>query len=166
MSYIVSGGLDVPLRRQSSRHGRGIFFVIVWILRWLYKQRHSVHFKDGQCFDCNDALQREQSWHSPVSDSDWCTVMHFSRTPGKNRLMIVVLSRCLTAITAHRDCECTDIQVVGLLLPNPTLPKTVFWQWLNQSHNACVNYSNRNATKVLKHKKYVPSFAASKKIGI
>ncbi|CAK6965710.1 sideroflexin-5a [Scomber scombrus] len=37
--------------------------------------------------------------------------------------------------------------VVGLLLPNQTLMSTVFWQWLNQSHNACVNFSNRNASK-------------------
>ncbi|XP_020777312.1 sideroflexin-5a isoform X2 [Boleophthalmus pectinirostris] len=37
--------------------------------------------------------------------------------------------------------------VVGLLLPNQTLMSTIFWQWLNQSHNACVNYSNRNASQ-------------------
>ena len=36
--------------------------------------------------------------------------------------------------------------VVGMLLPNQTLPATLFWQWLNQTHNALVNYSNRNAS--------------------
>lgn len=40
------------------------------------------------------------------------------------------------------------LQIVGLLLPNPTFKATIFWQWVNQSHNACVNYANRNATKV------------------
>ena len=45
--------------------------------------------------------------------------------------------------------------VVGLLLPNLTLPQTAFWQWLNQSHNACVNYANRNASKVRQKMKVV-----------
>ncbi|XP_061541878.1 sideroflexin-5b isoform X2 [Phycodurus eques] len=38
-------------------------------------------------------------------------------------------------------------QVIGLLLPNQTVVSTIIWQWLNQSHNACVNYANRNASK-------------------
>ncbi|XP_061541877.1 sideroflexin-5b isoform X1 [Phycodurus eques] len=37
--------------------------------------------------------------------------------------------------------------VIGLLLPNQTVVSTIIWQWLNQSHNACVNYANRNASK-------------------
>ncbi|XP_043919975.1 sideroflexin-5 isoform X2 [Protopterus annectens] len=45
--------------------------------------------------------------------------------------------------------------VVGLLLPNQTLISTVFWQWLNQSHNACVNYANRNATKPTPTSKFI-----------
>ncbi|VDM54254.1 unnamed protein product [Angiostrongylus costaricensis] len=40
------------------------------------------------------------------------------------------------------------ITVTGMLLPNPSWPTLLFWQWLNQSHNACVNYANRNATQV------------------
>ncbi|XP_074640676.1 sideroflexin-5-like [Tubulanus polymorphus] len=48
--------------------------------------------------------------------------------------------------------------VVGLLLPNPTLRATVFWQWLNQSHNACVNFANRNATKPTPMKRFLVGY--------
>ena len=37
--------------------------------------------------------------------------------------------------------------VVGMLMPNPTLVGTIFWQSINQTHNACVNYANRNASQ-------------------
>ncbi|XP_032147626.1 sideroflexin-5 isoform X2 [Sapajus apella] len=48
--------------------------------------------------------------------------------------------------------------VVGLLLPNQTLASTIFWQWLNQSHNACVNYANRNATKPSPASKFIQGY--------
>ncbi|XP_064601207.1 sideroflexin-5-like [Liolophura sinensis] len=51
--------------------------------------------------------------------------------------------------------------VTGLLLPNPTLLQTVFWQWLNQSHNACVNYANRNATKATPLNRFVLGYVGA-----
>uniref|UniRef100_A0A3B3XD95 Sidoreflexin n=1 Tax=Poecilia mexicana TaxID=48701 RepID=A0A3B3XD95_9TELE len=48
--------------------------------------------------------------------------------------------------------------VIGLLLPNQTMATTIFWQWLNQSHNACVNYSNRNATKPAPFSKFFQGY--------
>ncbi|BFZ07169.1 hypothetical protein BsWGS_10208 [Bradybaena similaris] len=51
--------------------------------------------------------------------------------------------------------------VVGLLQPNPSLKQIVFWQWLNQSHNACVNYANRNATKPTPVKRFVLGYVGA-----
>uniref|UniRef100_A0A4X2JT94 Sideroflexin 5 n=1 Tax=Vombatus ursinus TaxID=29139 RepID=A0A4X2JT94_VOMUR len=61
--------------------------------------------------------------------------------------------------TPMRRSSCLlGCQVVGLLLPNQTLASTIFWQWLNQSHNACVNYANRNATKPLPASKFIQGY--------
>ncbi|KAL5021405.1 hypothetical protein ScPMuIL_000560 [Solemya velum] len=51
--------------------------------------------------------------------------------------------------------------VTGLLLPNPTLVQTIFWQWLNQSHNAAVNYSNRNASKPTPVSRFVTGYTGA-----
>ncbi|XP_060072870.1 sideroflexin-5-like [Ylistrum balloti] len=48
--------------------------------------------------------------------------------------------------------------VVGLLLPNPSIKGVILWQWLNQSHNACVNYANRNATKPTPTSKFMAGY--------
>lgn len=51
--------------------------------------------------------------------------------------------------------------VIGLLLPNQTVVSTIIWQWLNQSHNACVNYANRNATKPTPTSKFIQGYVGA-----
>jgi len=53
------------------------------------------------------------------------------------------------------------ITVTGMLLPNPSWPTLIFWQWINQSHNACVNYANRNASKPQPTSKFVGAYAVA-----
>lgn len=50
------------------------------------------------------------------------------------------------------------ITVVGMLLPAPSLRTVIFWQWMNQSHNAAVNYSNRNASKPTPTSRFIMSY--------
>lgn len=35
---------------------------------------------------------------------------------------------------------------MGMLLPGAGLANQIFWQWVNQSYNVALNYSNRNAS--------------------
>ena len=41
----------------------------------------------------------------------------------------------------------TNLPIIfGMLMSAPTPLNTVFWQWLNQTYNAGMNYGNRNAS--------------------
>lgn len=51
--------------------------------------------------------------------------------------------------------------IVGMLIPNPTLLGTVFWQAINQTHNAFVNYSNRNASQPTPVSKILQGYAGA-----
>ncbi|XP_062503222.1 sideroflexin-5-like [Corticium candelabrum] len=50
--------------------------------------------------------------------------------------------------------------VVGLLIPQ-SLAGVIFWQWINQSHNAGVNYANRNASRPTPTIKFVQGYAGA-----
>jgi hypothetical protein len=41
----------------------------------------------------------------------------------------------------------TNLPIIfGMLMSAPTPVNTAFWQWLNQTYNAGMNYGNRNAS--------------------
>ncbi|KXJ23465.1 sideroflexin-5 [Exaiptasia diaphana] len=54
-----------------------------------------------------------------------------------------------------------SITVVGMMLPAPGFKTVVFWQWMNQSHNALVNYSNRNASKETPPSRFLLSYTGA-----
>ncbi|KAL6487349.1 hypothetical protein MHYP_G00039750 [Metynnis hypsauchen] len=78
---------------------------------------------------------------------------------GVTHYTIPTTSRPSSIQTLEKRSPCPfACQVVGLLLPNQTLATTIFWQWLNQSHNACVNYCNRNASKPTPFSKFFQGY--------
>ena len=56
----------------------------------------------------------------------------------------------------------TNLLVVGgMLMPNPTLATIVFWQWVNQSLNVAVNYSNANKSVPMDMREVGVAYAAA-----
>ena len=49
----------------------------------------------------------------------------------------------------------------GLIIAAPTPVNTIFWQWVNQTYNAAVNYGNRNATSVYTQEDLIKSYTAA-----
>ncbi|TIC71019.1 Tricarboxylate/iron carrier [Wallemia mellicola] len=53
------------------------------------------------------------------------------------------------------------IIIGGMLAPNPSLGSVIFWQWMNQSLNVCVNSANANKSTPLSTKELALSYVAA-----
>ena len=51
--------------------------------------------------------------------------------------------------------------VFGLVCTRQTIVNVIFWQWVNQTYNACWNYSNRNATSTFTAKELGIAYAGA-----
>lgn len=49
----------------------------------------------------------------------------------------------------------------GFIIAKPTPFNTIFWQWINQTYNALMNYGNRNATSLYTTEDILKSYAAA-----
>ena len=58
--------------------------------------------------------------------------------------------------------------IFGMVCTPQTLINVIFWQWINQTYNACWNYSNRNATSTFTNKELAMAYggAVSSSVGI
>ena len=48
--------------------------------------------------------------------------------------------------------------VFGFIMVAPTPLNTIFWQWVNQSVNALMNYGNRNASSLYTNEDVLKSY--------
>jgi len=49
----------------------------------------------------------------------------------------------------------------GLMLPNPSMPTLIFWQWVNQSYNLLLNHANRNASNSLSNSQIALAYSVA-----
>lgn len=49
----------------------------------------------------------------------------------------------------------------GFIIAKPTPFNTIFWQWINQTYNALMNYGNRNATSLYTTEDILKSYAVA-----
>lgn len=49
----------------------------------------------------------------------------------------------------------------GFIIAKPTPFNTIFWQWINQTYNALLNYGNRNATSLYTTEDIMKSYSVA-----
>eukprot|EP00127_Corallochytrium_limacisporum_P004070 Clim_evm15s157 gene=Clim_evmTU15s157 len=50
---------------------------------------------------------------------------------------------------------------VGMLIPNPSIPTLIFWQWVNQSLNVGINFANANKSTPLSTGEVLTAYAGA-----
>jgi hypothetical protein len=67
------------------------------------------------------------------------TIVNASIHPDTNKPVPWVMRMCAFVPT--------NLPIIfGMLMTPPTPANTIFWQWINQTYNAGMNYGNRNAS--------------------
>lgn len=64
----------------------------------------------------------------------------------------------------QRFCAYTILNIpilFGMIITKQTTPNIIFWQWINQTYNATVNYANRNASSTLDMKGLLVAYAGA-----
>jgi len=144
--------LDKPLYRQDSYWGRVRHFMNVTDIRMCFVSKERI----------TDSLKlmdqyREGKLPSNVTNSD----LWKARKVVEATTLPITKERIFAPFRFSAFALMNIPISAGLLIPSPAIPVAVFWQWINQSYNVAVNYSNRNPSNPLSFKQIGQAYGAA-----
>lgn len=127
--------LDLPRYDQSTYWGRVRYFTLI-------TNPLTLLATDAQIDRAKDTVDRYRAGAEDVSEEDAWAAKHLCDSALHPQTGEKIIWAGRLSFQAPRN----TIVFGGMMLFAKTVPAIVFWQWIHQSFNACVNYSNRNTT--------------------